>query len=89
MRPMMRPTGAVGHGHAMSTEQCYSSAMGNARASTTQAPAVVAARAAPKGPPLSEQERARVDAMRNGSPEDLIPHAEILRQLEERKHRGE
>jgi len=63
--------------------------MSNARSSTTEAPAVVAARAAPKGPPLSEQESARIEAMRKGSPKDMIAHAEILRQLEERKHRDE
>ena len=63
--------------------------MSNARPSTTEAPAVVAARGAPTGPPLSEQERARVDAMRKGSPKDMIPHAEILRQLAERKHSEE
>jgi hypothetical protein len=63
--------------------------MSNARAPASEHPAVAAARAAPNGPPLSEDERARVEAMRKGKPEDLIPHAEIRRQLEERKRRGE
>ena len=63
--------------------------MSDARAARSEHPATVAARAAPKGPPLSEEERARVEAMRKAKSEGLIPHAEILRRLEERKQRGE
>jgi hypothetical protein len=69
--------------------KCYHRYMSNARAPASVHPAVAAARAAPNGPPLSEDERARVEAMRKAKPEDLIPHAEISRQLEERKRRGE
>ena len=63
--------------------------MSNARATAAEHPAVLAAQRAPKGAPLSDEERARVEAMRKAKPEELVTHAEILRQLDERKHRDE
>jgi hypothetical protein len=59
--------------------------MSNARATLPEAPSVTAARKAPKGEPLTDEERARVDAARRGAG---VPHAEIMRQLEERKRHG-
>jgi len=59
--------------------------MSSARATEPEAPSLIAARKAPKGEPLSEEERARIEAARRGRG---VPHAEILRQLEERKRSG-
>jgi hypothetical protein len=60
--------------------------MSNARVTKAEAPAVIATRNAPKGPPLTDEERARIEAARR---DNGIPHADIMRQLEERKRRGE
>jgi len=60
--------------------------MSNARVTNAEALARIASRKVPKGPPLSDEERAWIEAARGG---EGVPHAEIMRQLEERKRKGE
>jgi len=40
------------------------------------------------GLPLTDEERERDEAIRRRGPVQPVPHAEILRQLEERTRRG-
>jgi hypothetical protein len=60
--------------------------MSNAsRVRPPESPAAAAARNAPKGEPLTDEERACVEVARR---RPGIPHAEVMRELEERKRRG-
>jgi len=43
---------------------------------------------APVGPPATEEERERDEAIRRRGPAPMIPHSEIMKELEERLRRG-
>lgn len=60
---------------------------GGARKVKTE-PARDALARAPAGPPLTDEERARLEAIAARGAVEAVPHDEIVRQLDERKRLG-